>query len=420
VTESSKMKVAIVLVTNVQYALTTYRPIVESLRQEQEIEALAISVGKKPLTDTDFEDLKEVCEVTFPNPFNNEWRQDRGQGALRKFKLFQLIRLGLTLYKTKHAFTKFLLEHKPDVIVLQIDRQSPVTDLIKVANKFGIPTLLLQGAMVSKNLSYREKLSTYNRVAKWLLGFASGYHLEGQGGVDRTGAWGESGAQYYEKVGIPQSNIDIVGSPRLDMYVTELAKSNRANTLRTLGFTPDQNYVLFATSPLYSIANPGENVATVRLVIETAIKIADQDSNFRLVLKPHPTEMEPFERSGILDLCRSSSAITLAQGVSIADALAACDRAIVFYSTVALEAALAGKPCIAFNPYNWDFGNEYSQMGMVSELKSVQELTDYMLAKPDSLPPGDPTYFMTNIGNAADSISNVIRKMANSTKPADL
>jgi hypothetical protein len=411
-TENKSIKVAFVVATKVQYALTTYRPIIKMLRQDPNIQTLAMSVGKQPLSNADVEALDELFDVTLHNPFNNNWRLSSSWNPIAKLKPFQLVRLGITLRKTRAAFSAFWRENEPDVIVLQSDRQTPSFDVVRLAKKHGIPTLLIQGAVSSKYLSYRPIISLYNRIAKVLLGYSSGYQLEGRAGCDRVAVWGENGARYYDRVGFSRQNIDIVGSPRLDAYVTELTESDNKSTLQKLGLPQGSSYVLLATSPLDSIANPDENIAAIRSVIETAIEIAKNDKEFRLVLKAHPAELESFRQNGIDDLCNSSPALVLAENLHISEALAACDRAMVFYSTVALEAALAGKPCIAFNPFNWNFGSEYSRKGMVTELTSQHQIADFFTTEINNLEVGDPSYFITNIGNAARSVTATIHTMA--------
>lgn len=404
------LTVAFVLATKVQAALQTYEPIIRQMHTNSNLTALGISVGKRPMSQAEHNAVDGLFDVSLENPFNPNWRSSTN--SLWGSKPFQFGRLWRSLRKTNRVYDAFLELHKPDVVIVQIDRESPTTNFIESAQRLGIPCLLLQGAMSGKNLSYRSKYSISNRVAKWLTGYSSGHHLEGQGGCDRIGAWGESGANYYEHVGLQSSHIAQVGSPRLDTYVTELANSNTRNTCEMLGIEPNTNFTLLATSPLDSIAEPGENISAIRTIIETAIELSKQNPKFHLVVKPHPRELPSFEKYGIAELCQSSTDVTLARDISIAETLAASDRVIVFYSTVALEAALAGKPCIAFNPFNWNFGAEYTDTKLIYELTSTDQLRDFFTSSEKDLPVGDPSYFITDIGKSAKSVSSLIRHTA--------
>ncbi|MDG0866419.1 hypothetical protein GKO46_04950 [SAR202 cluster bacterium JH702] len=401
---------AFVLTTKVHYALQTYEPIIRHMLTNSNLTTLGISVGKRPMSQAEHNAMDGIFDVNLENPFNSNWRN--GSNSILNLKPFQFGRLWKSVRKTNRTYAAFLKLHKPDVLIVQIDRESPATNLIESAQRLGIPCLLLQGAMSGKNLSYRSKYSVSNRVAKWLIGYSSGHHLEGQGGCDRIGAWGKSGANYYEHAGLQSSHVAQVGSPRLDTYMTELANSDTTSTCEILGIEPNTNFTLLATSPLDSIAEPGENISAIRTIIETAIEVSKQNPNFQLVVKPHPRELPSFEKYGIAELCRSSTAVTLARDISIAEALAASDRVIVFYSTVALEAALAGKPCIAFNPFNWNFGEEYTDIKLIDELTSTDQLRDFFTSSKEVLTVGDPSYFITDVGKSAKSVSSLIHHMA--------
>jgi hypothetical protein len=245
--------------------------------------------------------------------------------------------------------------------ILCNDRCFPERDVLKIFRAHGIPCFLVQESL-RKDLQMSESAGPKH----------------GTGGADQIFAWGETSREYFRAVRVPEDRILITGNPRFDRFRSSCAAVDPAASRARWGL-PDAPAILLATNPVYSMnmkdAPSAEDcLRTIESVVSAATALG------RLVIwKPHPLEKTFTERSDVQSLLVSQSAnLRLSWEMTLPEAIAVCDRALVFNSTVALEAASMGRPAglLALKP--WNHGVDFVDRGIARLLDSPTALTAFL------------------------------------------
>jgi hypothetical protein len=397
--------------------MQTLAQVVQEVRERGTFSPIAICVGKPALTEYEKKFLGEHFDSFVENEFDYGWSSRAGSSKSRLpgvfGKIFRLLNLYSALRSIRKKYRELLSASDVATVVTLNDKSSPSHDLIELAHRAGIPVVLVQST-IPKGLGFNMEVSMVARLSRWLIGWQTGTILHGQGGCDIYAAWGESSREYYKAVGVEPSAIVVTGSPRMDLIAEELAETDRNLSRRRLGLAPDADCVLFTTNPLdtLTISTQADYAMAMRQVIERAIEVGDQDPGFRMVVKPHPWEIEVHRVLGIRELCDRSDSILYVEDATIVDCLVASDRIVSLPSTVVLEATLAEKPCVIFNPSGWNYGVEYTKSGVATELTSIDELTRFLEAAKKYEDDDSISHFIFDKGNGAKSVADLILKTA--------
>ena len=306
------------------------------------------------------------------------------------------------------------LRHWGPGLLVAANDATPVEHVVVAeAQRLGIGTLLLQESIRKdhrfRGLERRVVAATLRRA----LGYRRGLRGHGGSGVDAVAAWGEQGRAYFVRQGVAAESIRITGSPRVEALVGHCRALDRVEQRRELGVPDDAETTLFCTNPI-----DGMGMVSARrygdLVSRVVRVVAGQDNGPRpvhLILKPHRLELAAMRRFGVDRLCSQTHRTTYAAGASLPSTLAAADRVVVFNSTVAVEAALVGRPVGLFNPLGIDLGVSFVADGIAVDLRSDESLAAF--ARGELIhEPVAPSRYVDTSGDAADRIAALVAGLA--------
>lgn len=396
------------LTTDVRHVMGKYEPVISALKSEYGAECNAVIFGRKHPEQEDLDFLDPFFTKVYENPFSGNPRVPQGRLPTRLYGVYRLFR---ALRSARREFARILRQMNPDVLVIPNDRSSPYTDFIKVSSRLEIPTILLQGA-IRKDLASRPSTSLKGRMLRRMIGHEPGV-LHGQGGCTRVAVWGNNGVDYYTAVGVPLDRIAITGSPRMDAFVSRYSHIDRRQIRDRINVTDETLTILFATSPMSGFGADVENqyLVLIRKVIERVDSINEGRNAIRLLVKPHPMEIDDFRQNGIAETCERSSSTHYLPDWPIDEALVAADRVLIFNSTTVLEATLVGKAVGVLNPHRWDLGVDYVQKGLASELRTDEDMESFLAPHHSVFAVGDPGYYISDIGDAAKKQANLIVRL---------
>jgi UDP-N-acetylglucosamine 2-epimerase len=187
---------------------------------------------------------------------------------------------------------------------------------------------------------------------------------------DKLAVWGEATKRMFaDRWGMPPDKLAVTGSVVHEHWAESIktaAEDMRAN----LGVDPAHRLVLFATSFL-SVTPEYQSVN--ELLITTFLSVVRQLPRVRPVIKVHPDDDMALHRQ-IVDRLGANDTIVV-QDVEIRSLLAACDVLVTYYSTVAVEALLLGKPVVSLNLLPHLERESWVERGAVIEVQSTEGLT---------------------------------------------
>lgn len=228
---------------------------------------------------------------------------------------------------------------RPELVVVGNDRWWIGMAAVLVARQAGIPTLAVQDGVAWETPMWGFSTADYIAV--------NGTQLE----------------DFLVKRGHAPERIRVVGQPRYDTYTMQHAAALREAARERLGLAPGRFAVLFATQP-------NQDASYVRQVADAILAEPD----LVLLLRPHPST--PARPRAELDRIAGRPRVTAVAEGEIFDLIAAADLVVVQNSTVALEAALAGRPVITANLTGNSEVVPYSAMGLSLEAKDPGSVRD--------------------------------------------
>ena len=230
--------------------------------------------------------------------------------------------------------------------------------------------------------------------------------------ADKIAVWGDEMHEWFVGHGTDPARLVTTGQPRYDGFI-EYEK--RKDYLKAgLGIEKDKKVVLYAASRL-----PGE-----MKTVETALDAIRQRKDTIFVIKPHPTDRpDAYER---LLNTRPDQPSMVVSGRNIFEMLAICDIVLLLFSTVGLEAVLAGKPLVAVSDFAGRSNDNYVASGVALKADTAQELRGIL----DGLLSGSEGYGVPresrerfifrhnykNDGMAARRVAGLLREMASSAR----
>lgn len=237
------------------------------------------------------------------------------------------------------ATVRRLLEAtRPELVVVGNDRWWIGMTWVLAAREAGIPTLAVQDGVAWDTPMWTS--ATADHIA------VNGTQLEG----------------LLRARGYDADRVTVVGQPRYDGFNEPAAAAIRESARARLGLEDGRMAVMFATQP-------NQDASYVRCVSEAILAAAD----VHLLLRPHPST-SPKAAEALSHIAADDRVLPVNTG-DIFDLIAASDLVVVQNSTVALEAALLGRPVITANLTGMPDVVPYAQLGVSVEAKDAATVT---------------------------------------------
>jgi len=240
-----------------------------------------------------------------------------------------------TLVLTAHA----LVEHlQPNLVVVGNDRWWVGQAFVRAARTLGVRTLCVQDGLG--------------------LDFPGWWWCT----ADVVAASGPILRRILIEHGLSSERCVVTGQPRYDDLLQTGGPNTVSRAREALGLTQACYRVLFATQPGQ---DPGYLLTVVGAILEV--------DKVHLMLRPHPSE----RRGAHEHLLRlfGQDRISLYSTENILDLVRACDALVTQTSSVALEAALLGKPVVTVNLTGLRDLTPYSEAGLSTPVESPSALT---------------------------------------------
>ena len=286
-------------------------------------------------------------EALGPRAYWESWLQS-WPGLYQRYRRRMLARIG-----DNEPLDALLREERPDVIVHPTVLEGLfVSDLVRAGQALGIPTVYLMN-------------SWDNPAVKAMM----------LGAPDRLVVWGEHSRQLaHERLDMPFERLVSLGAAQLDVYRTT-PREDPASYRRRLGVPADHRLLLYAGS------SKGLNETAHLVRLEQAI-VSGELPRTTVLFRPHPWRGKPAEEADFFslpwkhvimapdmaDYYRKSRTgevqFYLGDYEDTHVTLSAVDAVISPLSTILLEAAMHGKPSVAYLP-DEDMRTNFAMFTMV-------------------------------------------------------
>lgn len=242
--------------------------------------------------------------------------------------------------------------YQPKLVILANDIGVIEQAIITTANNIRIPTLLVQDGIL-QSAPYEEndidwsgkKMSKVKQIIRQIAGLNK-LGVYGLGGCKKFAVMGAYTEKLLRNKGVPANRIVITGQPRFDdlihqkevLHINEIARNAFAGKW---DLDISKKWFLYVSQPLvrYRRWTKAEWGYFEEILYEGFNMLS---SEIQMVLKLHPSDViEPYQNL----LTRLPSARLVGEP-NISSVLPYVDGAIVYTSTVSLEALILGKPVI--------------------------------------------------------------------------
>jgi len=234
----------------------------------------------------------------------------------------------LSLYDETQRIRILLGAEDVKIVIVSNDVTEFMKTIVTVANKVGIPSLMLLHGIQGHPIGFLPALA------------------------DKLAVFGETSAAWFRSYGVLPERIEITGAPRFNIMPREEAAKLSGKVKRELGINVANKVILVATqhsnreTRFANLHWPFEDWRELFLSVWDA---AQQIEGARIILKIHPAD----ENHGLwekwLNGLKPRVPVILLQRYPIARLLAVSDALVTGWSNVALEAAAAGVPVITAN-----------------------------------------------------------------------
>ena len=284
----------------------------------------------------------------------------------------------------------------PDLVVIPNDGAFPYDRICRWLARRNIPSLVLQEGI-------RFETPTGNR----------------QDGSSATAfaVWGETSRDYYHSRGAPTERIYETGAPRLDAMV-RADWSPEAAALR--------NRLQLGGRTLLLLSNPIDDmgyvtsefkIALIRRFVSAQTAFLEEPGS-RLVVKLHRRESLHDIKTALSDLPLSSS-ILVVQDIPLHPLLQIADGAVVFASTVGLEALLFDVRLAILELPEHGFVHDFVSSGAATPLRWNRDLGQQVAAwlagpRPAAAVSRYLASTLANQGTATEAVAELIMKLLRS------
>lgn len=402
--------------SNCDTHLHAYAPIVDALRASRKgIRCDVLSLCEFFRNTTHLETLSAVFDSVYSFKGTVAENSPQPVFSANPFK-WKKTASPLAVLAIRRRLKEILAQIQPSTIVVSNDRFFPSFDVILLANRLRIPTLLVQESVRKDAAFERPKQGLPRQVIYRLLRFELGSLCHGQGGCTRIAAWGDHGRDYFVSVGVESDKICVTGSPRIDYFVERAKKCDKDTCRGLLGLRPKGRVVLMATNPLkgMGIASLDEYLEALWTILGAAHRAGASGADCRLLLKPHSLEVNDHRQYGLELACEMSPYLQFLADIPLESAIAASDAVLVFNSTVVLEATLMKKPVGMVNLHNWNLGVDFSERGLATLLTTPSDVVGFITGRELAETGGAlaTDYYVRDIGSAAERIADEILSLA--------
>ena len=175
---------------------------------------------------------------------------------------------------------------------------------------------------------------------------------------DKFSVYGDSSKDILKKARYPlYGGIIVTGQPRYDILARTSDIYDSEKFRHNLNIEPDKELVLIASQPLRLFGNK-------EMFLRNILQALKGDPQIRVVIKPKPDRSDTQEKwYKQLAEDMGVEVVVLPRNSDTNEALYACDVLLTFYSTVALEAMILGKPVVTVNLTNQPDPVPYAQSG---------------------------------------------------------
>ncbi|MEC3885219.1 CDP-glycerol glycerophosphotransferase family protein [Halobacillus sp. HZG1] len=233
---------------------------------------------------------------------------------LQIVKIMNRINESMQLFKRVHV----------SAIVVPSTHYPESRTLVIVASKYGIPTVSMQHGIISGESGFIPKIADIDAV------------------------YGPFETEWFRARGVAAEEIMEVGHPRFD-EITRVPKVSRASMMKKLRLHPSRKNVLLIvrSQNKYKEWDQFLKKLTVKQKLNIILKDFPNRSN-------HP-------------LIKNHSYVHSSVGYELYDLIAMADVVVTYFSTVALEAMLAGKTVFILDRPFAGYSGYYTKMGDLAQ-----------------------------------------------------
>lgn len=307
---------------------------------EQEIKLFDEKLADIWKSDKTLEEIFSVNGISFWYSIKNSFIEictSRFKESIRRISLTH------ELFKTLHT----------SVILEWAETAQEEKDILQVAKKLGIKSVLLQHAMYPTS----KILEPFGRFLSYFSYPAIS---------DKQAVWGDIMKQYALEHGYKEENLLITGSPRHDRFF------NTAINFESKGT------VILATSGATGItAKYSTTLARLNYdkFTKETIRILKKITDKKIIVKIAPHQ-EHIGIANVIDLIKEiDPTITIIINANLTELISSCEVLITFNnSTIALESLILGKPTASIQTEEWLNEEEIVKRGAILSISDINKI----------------------------------------------
>jgi len=186
---------------------------------------------------------------------------------------------------------------------------------------------------------------------------------------DKFSVYGNGSKDILKKAGYSlYGGIIVTGQPRYDILARASEIYDSEKFRHNLNIEPDKELVLIASQPSTTFGN-------MDIFLRKVLHALKGDPKILIAIKPKPhrsNAQEKWYKQLAEDM--GVEVVVLPRNSDTNEALYACDVLLTFYSTVALEAMILGKPVVTVNLTNQPDPVPYAQSGAALGVYRVEDI----------------------------------------------
>lgn len=245
-----------------------------------------------------------------------------------------------------------------NIIVVTNDYLSFEKKVITIANKLGIPSLVVQHGALVEDAMFKKLI------------------------VTKMSVWGESTKEWAINLGEDKDKLIITGAPHFDKYIKNKPKEKRG-VLNKLKIPLSKKILLYTTQPIiHDVKIPHSHITLKdhKDILYTLCRAAKELDLF-LIIKLHPSnELSNKELHNLIPRIGFKNYLFVEHGkANLIDLINICDIFVTYMSTTAIEAMIFKKPIITINFLNKFDPVNYSKHGCSIQANTKEELDKAVL-----------------------------------------
>jgi hypothetical protein len=297
--------------------------------------------------------------------------------------LYEKIRM---YFDARLQVSAFFEKFSPDLLVFGNDIGLLEQILLTEGKRRDIPTLLIQdGILIDIDTTKSELVQRIQfGIRKSLRYFPRSIY--GCGGAKKIAVMGPYSRRLFEKRGIRSDAIVETGHPRFDKLKkirAELTDKKRVEYKHKAGFNKNLPVICFFTQPMIRYQYLLDVQKWDKIVRDVIGVVEELGAQFQFVIKLHPSELKEEFVNRYNDEIKESK-VSFFHKEDVSDLLPFIDIAVVYNSTVSLEAMILDIPIIIYNPYDIRDDFRFIELGGAVIASNKTELKSAVLEFGDS------------------------------------